>query len=96
MTISNNFSTSSGLQYRLNGGPWRQVDSPFPDVLGDWRSLSVPMLLSDLNQGENTIQFGSSSTNTSVPNLNLLNIDVTVNVSASESSAGSTPAAPPD
>jgi len=89
LDVESNFSTASGLQYRLNGGPWRNVASPFPDVQGDWRAVSVPISLADLKNGDNTLELAAAT------GLDVQNIDVTVNTSVSVPPATSPPTSVP-
>ena len=72
LNIAQQYSPSTGLQYRLNGGPWRPVADPIPGQLNDWRAVSAPVALSDLRQGSNTLDLAAAQT------VVVTNIDVTV------------------
>lgn len=69
------YSSSSGLQYRANGGTWRAIPYPLPDQSDGFRAVSVPITLSDLHDGDNTIEFKASSS------MEIANADVTLSTS---------------
>ncbi len=50
------------MVYRLNGGIWHSVPWPYPDTTTfSWRTLAVPIVLSELQAGPNTIEFMASA-----------------------------------
>jgi hypothetical protein len=49
------------INYRLNNGPWHAVPWPYPDnTTYSWRTLAVPINLSEVQTGTNTVQFRAS------------------------------------
>jgi hypothetical protein len=49
------------ISYRLNNGPWHAVPWPYPDnTTYSWRTLAVPISLSEVHTGTNTVQFRAS------------------------------------
>jgi hypothetical protein len=58
-----NFGPTNTIGHRLNGGTWRIFDHPFPDGDGGARALAIPVLLSDLKQGDNTIEISGDPKN---------------------------------
>jgi hypothetical protein len=81
-----NFTAGTSLLYRFNGGSWRSYPHPFPDSTISWRALSIPVALSDLRAGTNTLELQSSG-----PDLVVANLDLTIEVSSG--SGVSTPTA---
>src|SRR5262249_18750441 len=60
------------LSYSLNGNAWHTVPWPSPDKLTyTWRTLAVPVSLSEVVQGTNTIQFKSTD-GTIIANVDLI------------------------
>jgi hypothetical protein len=77
-----NFTAGTSLRYRFNGGSWRSYPHPFPDSTISWRALSIPVALSDLRAGTNTLELQSSG-----PDLVVANLDLTIEVSSGSSSS---------
>jgi hypothetical protein len=67
------FVPSTNLSFRVNGGATHKIDHPYPDTDQRWRTHSVPVPLSELRQGNNTLEFVTTQTN-----LVLANIGITV------------------
>jgi hypothetical protein len=82
-----NFSTSyvsAGdiLRYRLNGGTWHEYAAPALHDSGPRQGFSVPVDVSELAAGDNTVEFG---TNSDAPNMypnsmHIANIDLEIEV----------------
>jgi hypothetical protein len=82
-----NFSTSyvsagDTLRYRFNGGVWHEYVVPAIQDSGARQGFSVPVDLSDLVAGDNTVEFG---TNGDAPNMfpnsmHIANIDLEIEV----------------
>jgi hypothetical protein len=71
------------LRYRLNGKTWREFVVPELDTNWVRQGFSVPVPVEDLVAGDNTVDFGtSSSPGFSVPNnsMQIANIDLEVEV----------------
>jgi hypothetical protein len=77
-----NFTAGTSLLYRFNGGSWRSYPHPFPDSTISWRALSIPVALSDLRAGTNTLELQSSG-----PDLVAANLDLTIELAAGSSSS---------
>jgi hypothetical protein len=89
LDVQSDFSSASGLAYRLNGGAWHTVASPFPTTLGDWRALSVPILLTELKPGDNTLELSS------LHGLDVMNVDVTLNTTVTTTPSANQPTSTP-
>lgn len=63
------------LRYRLNGKTWHDIVPPFPFMWGMQRTFSVPISLSELTQGTNSLEFQTTGV---MDEINLANIDITV------------------
>jgi hypothetical protein len=60
------------LSYSLNGNTWHSIPWPYPDSSTySWRTLAVPINLSEVVPGTNTIQFKSSA-GADIANVNLI------------------------
>jgi hypothetical protein len=54
------FTPGDHLYYRFNGGDWRSFLHPYPDPEWGAKGLSIPVLLSDLRNGRNTLELKAS------------------------------------
>lgn len=69
------FYAEDAIDYRVNGGPKRRFAHPFPDSDGGARAVAIPVALSDLKPGDNTIELTSTS-----GHVVIANADLTINV----------------
>jgi hypothetical protein len=88
------FCPGEALYYRLNGGDWRKYDCPFSPACegcGDGnaapgtcdtsaRAVVMPVQLSDLKQGDNTLEFKTDRTDIN-SDVVVANAELSVNVS---------------
>jgi hypothetical protein len=56
---------------RVNGGPWHDTAWPFDEETFAWRTIAVPIPLSEVHTGTNTIEFRASEFVT-ISNINLI------------------------
>jgi hypothetical protein len=56
---------------RVNGGPWHSTAWPFDGTIFTERTLALPIDLSEVHDGTNTIEFRTSSTQV-IHNVNLI------------------------
>ncbi|HKY36407.1 MAG TPA: hypothetical protein VJN18_10735 [Polyangiaceae bacterium] len=68
------FAYESGdkVGYRINGGPFRDYSPPWSTESGLARALSIPVELSDLSNGTNTLEMRSGTGIVSIANLELV------------------------
>lgn len=59
----------------LNGGPWHEVAWPFDDATFTWRTIAIPVDLSEVRAGPNTISLKFPDMGTTVSNINLILIN---------------------
>jgi len=69
------FMKGDEIGYRFNGGTWRSFPHAFPTSDAGGRAISIPVTLSDLQAGTNTLEMKSIS-----GNVTAANIDLTVEV----------------
>lgn len=75
------------IEYRLNGGAWKSPLStpPYATMVHDstwWSGLVLPVPLSDLQQGDNTLEFTTENGNKGHPAV-ISNIDLVISTSSS-------------
>ncbi|MER3420252.1 MAG: hypothetical protein C4290_06895 [Chloroflexota bacterium] len=68
------FTPGTTLRYRFNGGPWRAYPSPFTDTDPRGRAVHIPVPLSDLRPGTNTLEFQNVGTT----EMAIANLDLTI------------------
>ncbi|HZU84183.1 MAG TPA: hypothetical protein VE987_14740, partial [Polyangiaceae bacterium] len=68
------------IQYRFNGGTWRTFSSPFPECDMGARAVAIPVQLSDLKSGDNTLEMYTNTGNGGVVGAIVANIELTVDV----------------
>jgi hypothetical protein len=56
---------------RVNGGVWHDTVWPFDPVVGTERTISVPLAVSELHTGTNTIEF-KNATGTVLHNISII------------------------
>lgn len=56
-----NNDTSTLLQYQINGGAWQSYANPDGQPAYSWHTLNIPVSLSSLHSGSNTITFRASN-----------------------------------
>jgi hypothetical protein len=56
----------------INGGPWIDTPWPYPDGGGTWRSLSIPVPVSQVKDGNNTISLRANTGAIIVANISLI------------------------
>lgn len=72
------------VNYRFNGGPWRQVPYPMPTNADDWVGFVAPVAISDLRPGDNTLEFQPHGVVSWTPNDSVLaNVDLEISAAAS-------------
>ncbi len=76
------FTPGTTLRYRFNGGSWRDYPSPFTDDDPRGRAVHIPVPLTDLRSGTNTLEFQNAGTN----EMAIANIDLTLELAGSSSS----------
>jgi hypothetical protein len=66
-------TTPSVPNVRVNGGPWHSTPWPFAESEFAWRTIAVPIPMSEVKAGDNTIEFtwGGGGT-TAVSNINII------------------------
>jgi hypothetical protein len=75
------FTSPDTIEYRFNGGTWRVFDQPFPDKgNGSARAMLIPVSLTDLKQGDNTLEMMTDTGTGSVFGILIANAELTVNV----------------
>jgi hypothetical protein len=65
------FVPTTNVQFRVNGGAPHKIDHPYPDTDQRWRTHSLPVPLSELHQGSNTLEFITSQGNLVLANIGL-------------------------
>ena len=71
--VLNSFTIQAGQpQVSVNGGAYQTIPWATTDATYTWRSLSIPVPLTDVTDGANTITFKSSSGSTVVTNVSLI------------------------
>ncbi|MEO6627751.1 MAG: hypothetical protein ABIP03_04205 [Aquihabitans sp.] len=60
--------------FRINGGPWHAMAWPFAGGSSSWRTIAVPVALSEIRTGANSIEFQAAATAV-VSNINIILID---------------------
>jgi hypothetical protein len=70
------FGAGDSLKVRFNGRAWHTFNHPFPTSDLGARALAIPVPLSDLQTGTNTLEIGSAS-----GTVIMANADLTINVS---------------
>ena len=64
---------TSSIQYRLNGHAWHTLAWPFPDSLTyQWRTIGIPVDLSEIQAGNNTLDLEATKGGATVSNLDLI------------------------
>jgi len=53
------YANGAGLQYRLNGGDWHTGAVPPPFDAGSWRTVALPVALTELAPGQNRIDLAT-------------------------------------
>ena len=70
------------LSYRLNGGPWHDYVVPAIGGFLAREAFSLPVPVSDLVAGDNTVEFGTTSkpANMAPNSMHVANIDLEIEV----------------
>jgi hypothetical protein len=70
----NYFATdTSSIMYRLNGNAWHSMAWPFPENLTYvWRTIALPVPLSEVRAGTNTLELQATKGGTTVANIDLV------------------------
>jgi hypothetical protein len=64
---------TSSLLYRVNGNAWHTLAWPFPDGLTYcWRTIALPVPLTELHAGANTLDLQATKGGTTVANVDLI------------------------
>ncbi len=64
---------TSAIEYRLNGNAWHTLAWPFPDNLTyQWRTIAIPVALSELQAGTNTLSLEATKGGATVANVDLV------------------------
>ena len=69
------FERGDFIGQRFNGGPLRRFPHPFPDSDVGARAVAIPVPLSELKQGDNTIELSSG-----LDEVVIANADLAINV----------------
>jgi hypothetical protein len=65
-------TTTAVPDVRVNGGAWHKTAWPFDGTTYGWRTIAVPVDLSEIHEGDNTIQFRNPSGEIVVSNINIV------------------------
>jgi hypothetical protein len=65
------FLSNDAIGYRFNSGSWRTFDHPFPNSDASARAVAIPVDLSDLKSGANTLEMNSKSGSVIVADVDL-------------------------
>jgi Bacterial Ig domain len=69
----NTLSTNPSLLYRLNGNAWHTEAWPFPDNSNEvTRPFAIPIPLSEIQSGTNTVEFKAPDVNTVIANADII------------------------
>ncbi|MDB5059931.1 MAG: hypothetical protein JWO59_3403 [Chloroflexi bacterium] len=64
---------TSSLLYRMNGHAWHTLAWPYPDAhTYVWRTIALPLLVSELRAGTNTLDLKATKGGTTVANVDLI------------------------
>jgi hypothetical protein len=75
LTFNAWFLSGSAINYRLNTGPWRTWNAPGSPGGATWKTAAVPISLSELRAGSNTVNFAAVNGDSNV----VSNIDLVIN-----------------
>jgi hypothetical protein len=60
---------------RVNGGPWHETAWPFDGTSWVWRTIAVPVPMSEIRNGDNVIEMSMGGSGAAVANINVILIN---------------------